>query len=376
VIIRSSLAVVPSQQGSLRPDISWIKKHVSVLEVGRMLGLRIHHRKARCWRPENHANGDAHPSLHFYERGNRVRCFVCDMRGGHSCIDLVMGVLGVELSSAVWWIADRFTVPNIKLGRPLGQRPVEAIPLRVGVNGSHLEVLVRSGMFGQLSPAESRILTVLLELRDSESGLTKLSYGAIMRYSGVGSRANVSAALTHLQRLHAIQISRGARIGLVRECSTYCVTLEDPKFLAACNEIFRAGRVEIAAEREYRKKIRSARKAIALVPKDHSPLSETSSQTSLRSGAPSSQRGRPVYVEPTPKAEARQPTCEGLNLSSPSELMHDLTVPIENHEIDSTPQGLAVPKTPSPDVPQIAETTRPAGTRCGVRETLDFGIGS
>jgi len=31
------------------------------------------------------------PSLHFYERRNRVRCFVCDMRGGHSSIDLVMG---------------------------------------------------------------------------------------------------------------------------------------------------------------------------------------------------------------------------------------------------------------------------------------------
>ena len=333
--IGSHLAVIPSQQKSLRPDIAWIKKHVSVLEVGRMLGLRIHRRKARCWRPENHANGDADPSLRFHERRNRVRCFVCDTRGGHSCVDLVMGVLGLKLSSAVWWIAERFTVPNIKIGRPLGKRPVDAIPFRVGVDGSDLEVLVRSGMFGQLSPAERSVLVTLRMLRDAESGLTKLSYGAIMRYSGVGSRANVSAALTKLQRLHAIQVSRGARIGLVRECSAYRVTLDDPKFLAVCDRIFRESREEIVAEREYRKEIRSARKAIALVPKDHSPSSVSGSKGPLRSQAPSSQRRLPVYGTPTPRAEAKPITCKGLNLSSARELMPYLSVLKENREMRS-----------------------------------------
>ena len=79
------------------PDMAWIRRNVPVLDVGRELGLRVNrHRRASCWRTENHRHGDADPSLQFYVRGNRVRCFVCDLRGGMSNIDLVMGVLGVE----------------------------------------------------------------------------------------------------------------------------------------------------------------------------------------------------------------------------------------------------------------------------------------
>jgi hypothetical protein len=332
-----SLAIVPSRRDYLWPDIAWMKKHVPILEVGRSLGLRIHHRTTQCWRPKNHANGDAHPSLHFYERGNRVRCFVCDMRGGHSCIDLVMGVLGLDLSSAVQWIAERFAVPNTKIGRPAGRRTADAVPFRVGVDGSDLEVLVRSGIFGQLSPAERSILIALRLFRDTESGLTRLSYGAIMRYSGVGRRRNVSEALAKLQRLHAIQVSRGARIGLVRECSAYRVTLDDPKFLAKCNEVFRAEREEIAAERECREKLRFARRNLALVSrsKNRPSVVESGSQGALRSDVPSSKVGRPVYVNPTPTTERHEPSCEGLNLSSQRELMPDFPVPIGNREIRS-----------------------------------------
>jgi len=340
--IPPSLALAPSRRDSFWPDIGWIKKHVSVLEVGRALGLQIHHRNAQCWRPKNHANGDAHPSLHFYERGNRVRCFVCDTRGGHSCIDLVMGVLGVDFTAAVLWIAERFTIPTGKPGRPIGKRPVQAIPYRVGVNGSDVEFLVRSGMFGQLSAAESRILIALQAFQDSESGLTKLSYRAIMRYAGVGSRANVAAALAHLQRLHAIQIIRGMRAGLVRECSVYHVTLDDPKFLAACGEVFRASGEEIAAERVCRERIRSARKDSALVPrsKSHSPVTDVGSQGPLRLDASSSQRGRPVYGNPNPTAQTEEPSCEGLNLSSQTELMPNFPVPIGNREIRSSDFGV------------------------------------
>jgi hypothetical protein len=333
--IVTSLAVVPSRQDYLSLDIAWMKKNVAVLEVGRALGLRIHHRKAQCWRPENHANGDTHPSLHFYERGNRVRCFVCDMRGGHSCIDLVMGVLGLDLASAVRWIAERFAVPNAKIGRPAGRRTADAVPFRVGVDGSDLEVLVRSGIFGQLSPAERSILITLRLFRDTETGLTRLSYGAIMRYSGVGRRHNVSQALAKLQRLRAIQVSRGDRIGLVRECSAYRVTLDDPKFLAKCNEVFLAAREEIAAERECRKKLRSARRNLTLAPrsKNRPSVSESDSQGSLRSDVPGSQRGRPVYVNPPPTAQTQEPSCEGLNLSSQREPTPNFPVPIGNREI-------------------------------------------
>src|SRR5260370_22966738 len=124
------LAIVTCAQEVSRPDVSWIKKQVPIFDVGRALGLRIRQRRAKCWRPENHTHADAEPSLHFYERRNRVRCLVCDMRGGHSSIDLVMGMLGVEFAVAVRWIAERFTIPSVKGGRPVGNTFAEPMPYR------------------------------------------------------------------------------------------------------------------------------------------------------------------------------------------------------------------------------------------------------
>ena len=289
------LAVVTCSQEISRPDIAWIKKNVSVLEVGKVLGLRIRNRRAKCWRPENHTHGDANPSLHFYERGNRVRCFVCDNRGGHSNVDLVMGVLRVNFGDAVRWIAERFAVPNVKPGRPVGQSTMEPAPYRVGVNGSEFEILVRSGMFGQLSPAERSILVVLEHWRDPDSGLTRLSYRALMRYGGIGSSASVSKAIKRLARLHAIQIHTGLRTaGVTRDCSAYSITLDDPRFYALCNQTLQAARAEIAQERAYRKSLRARR---ALLP-------------------------RPVPTSTIPgHRKPQNNTCEGLNLSSLSEVM-------------------------------------------------------
>jgi hypothetical protein len=305
--VNASLAVVPRSEERSRPDIAWIKKNVPILAVGKALGLRIRRRRAQCWRPENHTHGDINPSLSFYEKGNRVRCFVCDMRGGHSNIDLVMGVLGVSAGEAVRWVAERFAVPNVKPGRPVGSRSDDSVlPYRVGVSGSDFEILVRSGTFGQFSPAERSILLTLLAFKDAETGITKLSYRAIMRYAGVGSRANVSNALKLLQKLHAVQMSRGSRIiGITRECNTYRVTLEDPKFLELCNAVNRATREEVERERTYRRELRAARAKAA------------------RHSNPMSQKER----------EESKDTCEGLNLSSISELNSNKAVPIQNREI-------------------------------------------
>ncbi|MGB9435873.1 MAG: hypothetical protein WBQ89_26730, partial [Candidatus Acidiferrum sp.] len=81
-----------------------------------------------------------------------------------------------------------------------------------------------------MSAAERSILAVLDSFKNPDSGLTPMSYRAIMRYSGVGKMANVSSSIKKLSRMHALQVSRGQRIGITRECSAYRVTLDDPKF--------------------------------------------------------------------------------------------------------------------------------------------------
>lgn len=301
------LAVVPPIQEVAQPDLSWIKKHVPVSAVGRSLGMHIRKGKARCWRWRRHANGDANPSLHFFERHNRVRCFVCDMRGGHSCVDLVMEVLGIELSPAIRWIAERWTVPSVKPGRPLGRGAKEPAPYQVGFSG--LEVVVRSGMFGELSATESRILVVLEMFKDRDSGATRLSYAAICRYAGLSSRNAVSRALGRLQRLHAIQISRGARLGITRVCSIYRVTLEDPAFIDRCNQICSRSRNQIVAERQYRRDLRAAREKQAR---------ETKGQNVNKAGG--LRPPNPPFLISSSElknTEQKPNTCEGLNLSMP-----------------------------------------------------------
>jgi hypothetical protein len=318
--VSPSLALVPEPFGSLRPDISWIKKHVSVLRVGKALDMRIRGSRAKCWRPENHAHGDSNPSLRFYERGNRVRCFVCDIKGGHSCVDLVMGVLGIDVGSAVRWIAERFTVPNIKPGAPLGRRTKVPAPYRVGLPGCELEVLVRSGMFGQLKPAERCILVTLSNFKDPDTGITCLSYQAIMRYAGVASRANVSNALKKLQKLHAIQINQGKWVGATRQCSSYRVTLEDPKFLELCNSVQASARADIAKERIYRAEMRASRER-----------KNKARAGGLHPPGPLLVPSNPIQKPETLKQETY--TCEGLDLSSLGELNSTKSVLGGNGEI-------------------------------------------
>jgi hypothetical protein len=199
-------------------------------------------------------------------------------------------------------------VPNIKAGRPLGARKKEPAPYQVGFQGSPFEVLVRSGMFGELSAAERSILICLETLKDHESGLTRLSYQAIQRYAGVSSRTTVSEALKFLQRVHALQISRGARVGLIRACSCYRVTLEDEKFIDRCNDIHTANREEISREREYRKQLKAARERDAQKIRNLN----TNSAGGLR--VPRT----PSLTVSTIKEEKGNPNLKVQNLSTPS----------------------------------------------------------
>jgi hypothetical protein len=257
------------------------------------------------------------------------------MIGGHSNIDLVMGVLGCNFGSAVIWIAERFPVPNVKVGRPAGKRLSSALPYRTGVLGSEWEVIVKSGMWGALTAAERSILLTLYAFQDVDSGLTRLSYRAIMRYSGVRKTGNISSAIKKLKKIHALQSVPGLRRGLVRECSTYRVTLTDPKFLEICSEVFASARKEVAQEREYRASLKAKRLRDIRNPNGPS-LPVINQNTKLKGGFhPPAPPGLFVFNSDS-KAQTQkkeESTYEGLTLSSPREVHANKTLPSGQREI-------------------------------------------
>jgi hypothetical protein len=243
-----------------RADLGYIKKNVPIEDVARKLGLVVcRGHRARCWRPEHHAHGDADPTLRFDVRKNRVRCFVCDLTGGMSNIDMVMGVRDYDFPNAIRWICDLFLVPPARRGAPLGPRHTWPEVYKVGLTGFDLEWMVKSGLWATLTPTQKAILPVLLAFRDSEID-RPISYRGLMRYGGLGSQTSVSRAIQHLGRLHAVQKFPGPGVGVVRGCNSYRVTLDDERLVRLMNDMRRKLRAEIEQERAFRAELRAARR--------------------------------------------------------------------------------------------------------------------
>jgi len=264
------------------------------------------------------------------------------VKGSHSNIDLVMYVLGCELGAAVLWIAERFPVPSVKVGRPVGSAIVAPMPYRVGVHGSEWEVIVRSGAWGAMTAAERSILVTLDYCKDVDSGLTRMSYRAIMRYAGVGKMANVSAAIKELCRMGALQVVRGQFIGRTRECSAYRVTLDNPKFLDLCNVVFAEARQPIAQEREYRASQKRDRERAARKP--NGPTLQVVPQNTNTDGGLRPPDPPCVSLPDSNSREQKEtPTSKSLNLSSPGEVRVNLSLPPGQREI-SVSEELALAK--------------------------------
>lgn len=304
-----SVAVPSEISGPNYPDLSWIREKIPIQDVARELGLRIIRNGTHCWRTENHANADRDPSVRFYVRKNRWCCFVCDESGSN--IDLVMGILECDLDAAVVWICKHFPVPERRLGpgRPKGSKASWQPSCRVGVSGSEFEALARSGMWGEMSPTEKAVLPVLHAFRDPDTGLTTISYRALMRYAGVGSRKSIARAVWHLQRLHALQVSRSPRVGIVRRCSAYRLTLDDSQFIERCNQVCRRVRQQANEERDLQAQRRDEREKVAC---------------------------ERVFSSFHSLSESGTRSCKGLNLSSLREPMSNFAAHLVNREIGKT----------------------------------------
>jgi hypothetical protein len=226
------------------------------------------------------------------------------------------------------------------VGRPIGNTSTAPLPYRVGVHGSEWEVIVRSGMWGAMSVAERSILVTLDQFKDAETGVTRLSYRAIMRYSGVKKMASVSSAIKELSRMGALQVSRGQRIGITRECSAYRVTLDNQKFLELCNAVFADARQEIAQDREYRASQKRDRERVARKPNGPSlqvVTENTNTGGGLRPPVPSASCVSNSNSK-TQNQRQETPTCEGLNLSSPGEVHANKSLSNGKREISFSEQ--------------------------------------
>src|SRR5262249_26825536 len=154
---------------------------------------------------------------------NRVRCFSCDVRS-LSVLDLVMSVNGTDLRGAIRWITSKFPVPPTPKGKHLEHAQRWPERARVGTSASRLEFILRSGVWASFTPAERAILPVLDVFADGDRAM--ISYAGLMRFSGVGSRTTIAAALRHFEKLRLIQICREST-GTLRACGSYVLTFND-----------------------------------------------------------------------------------------------------------------------------------------------------
>jgi hypothetical protein len=241
------------------PDLGYIRAQIPVAAIAVRLGLNvISGTSARCWRVENHKHGDRTPSLNFHKRTNKAMCFVCDQHE-MSNVDLVMLYLGRDLRAAITWITERFPVLPLRPGTHLKKRQAWFPRYHSGVNENIITLLVRSGVWGELTHAERSILPALQTFVNRETQLIEISYQGIKRYSGVSSSATIAAAIKHFERMHLLRVARQRGELIFRGINQYVLTPEDPTFQLFMAKIFQRQREEVELEKQFRAEEKQAR---------------------------------------------------------------------------------------------------------------------
>lgn len=240
------------------PDFEYIRSKISIITVARELGLSVNGYRARCWRTENHKNGDRTPSIGFQKKKNRGVCFVCD-RYPWSTIDLVILYLGCDLRSAVSWITNRFPVPDLPSGSHITQREAWFPRFHSGVDENIVTLLIRSGIWSELSHAERSILPVLLAFRNRDTGLTEISYRGLMQFSGVGSQATIAQAIHTFQQMHMVEVVKRPGKLLFRGVNQYRLTFDDSAFQSLVANVYKKQKEEISLEKQLRAEEKIAR---------------------------------------------------------------------------------------------------------------------
>ena len=252
------MSIDPYSTPPTRPDLEYIKAKIPIQDIASELGLSVRGYRMSCWRVENHKNGDRDPSVTFWKKKNCGRCWVCDEHAW-SNLDLVMMFLSCDFRSAVAWVCERFPVPAAKPGKHITQRRQWNATYRVGCSRSHMEWLVRSCLWSELTASERSILVVLDTFTDTETGEATISYRGVMRFGGIRSHTTVRRALRRFQQLGLLEISRGVSEGF-RSVSSYTLTFDSTKFRGVVTEIYRRHREAIELDRAFWVEERKRRK--------------------------------------------------------------------------------------------------------------------
>jgi len=190
---------MPPPYGDALPDFKYINQ-IPIVELARKIGMEFGDSgNMVCWHAERHK--DREPAfLTVLTKLNRIRCHACGS-ASMSVIDMLVDIGNFDSQlTAAQCFASELNAPKIPKGSHLKNPDALAVPPALK---EPLALLIRSGVWANLSVPVQRLIPVLLEFTEWEEecleGTLRLSYRAMMRYSGIGTFTSINPALAELE---------------------------------------------------------------------------------------------------------------------------------------------------------------------------------
>jgi hypothetical protein len=121
-----------------------------------------------------------------------------------------------------------------------------------------LEVIIQSGLYGELSLPGAKLLSVLADVRDEQNEI-HLSYPSLMDLTGIRSKGTFRAAIVELQDKHMVKVRKEILPGKKEAQNVYRLTLDDPELAELIDCTYRAHRYANEQERAWRAEIKKQR---------------------------------------------------------------------------------------------------------------------
>jgi hypothetical protein len=208
------------------PDLKFINR-IPIVDVARKIGLDFtDDGNTLCPEKSVHPEGTS-PYLIVLLSSNKVFCEACGT-GLMTVVDMVKKFGGFgTLPDTGECVATFFTVPRIRKASHLNNPKGESVPPDCR---DPLALLVKSGLWSQLSVPVQRLIPVLLKLPKWEDGRSecvhRISNRAMMQFTGIGTFTGISEAMTDLAAIGWLERLQLRRRGgsLVYDTAQYRLT--------------------------------------------------------------------------------------------------------------------------------------------------------